>query len=54
MIRLLWISITGSEFEPHHYAFKVSEEEFDQILRRIQVEETAYGSGPRALDDKTI
>lgn len=43
-----------SEFESHHYAFKVSEEEFDQIFRRIQEEGIPYGSGPRALDDMSI
>lgn len=44
----------SSEFGWHHYAFKVSEEEFDQIFRRIQEEGIAYGSGPRALDDMSI
>ena len=33
-------------FERHHYAFKVSEEEFDTIFARIQDRELAYGSGP--------
>jgi catechol 2,3-dioxygenase-like lactoylglutathione lyase family enzyme len=44
----------SSDFEPHHYAFKVSEEEFDRIFRRIQDEGIPYGSGPRALDDMNI
>lgn len=43
-----------SSFEPHHYAFKVSEAEFDQIFQRIQAEGIAYGSGPGALDDMSI
>ena len=43
-----------SEFESHHYAFKVSEEEFDQILGRIQAEGISYGSGPRALENMGI
>lgn len=43
-----------SEFESHHYAFKVSEQEFDQIFQRIQDEGIAHGSGPRALDNMTI
>lgn len=42
------------EFEPHHYAFKVSEEEFDRIFRRIQEEGITYGSGPRSLDEMRI
>jgi catechol 2,3-dioxygenase-like lactoylglutathione lyase family enzyme len=37
------------QFEPHHYAFHVSEEEFDQIFGRIQGERIPYGSGPRSL-----
>ncbi len=42
------------QFEPHHYAFHVSEEEFDQIFARIQGERIPYGSGPRSLDDMQI
>lgn len=34
------------QFESHHYAFKVSEEEFDQIFGRIKAENIVYGSGP--------
>ncbi len=41
-------------FDVHHYAFKVSEEEFDQIFARIQKEGIAYGSGPRSLNDMQI
>lgn len=40
-----------TRFDSHHYAFKVSEEEFDAILDRIKNEGIAYGSGPRSLDD---
>ena len=35
---------TRAEWPRLHYAFKVSEEEFDQILSRLSVEEVAYGS----------
>ena len=42
------------DFEPHHYAFKVSEQEFDEIFGRIRDEGIAYGSGPRSLDDMEI
>lgn len=35
-----------NQFESHHYAFKVSEEEFDQIFTRIKMEKIKYGSGP--------
>ena len=42
------------DFESHHYAFKVSEEEFDRIFRRLQEEGIAYGSGPCASTDMSI
>ncbi len=41
-------------FESHHYAFKVSEAEFDEIFARIKNEELSYGSGPRSLEDMDI
>ena len=44
----------ATEFESHHYAFKVDETEFDAIFDRIQAEEICYGSGPRMLDDMNI
>lgn len=33
-------------FEPHHYAFKVSEKEFDELFGRLKAENIKYGSGP--------
>lgn len=42
------------QFEWHHYAFHVSEEEFDTIFDRIRASGIAYGSGPRSLDDMEI
>ncbi len=33
-------------FQPGHYAFKVSEEEFDEIFGRIAEADLAYGSEP--------
>lgn len=41
-------------FDIHHYAFKVSEEEFDAIFGRIQAEGIPYGSEPRALENMDI
>ena len=38
-------------FEPHHYAFHVSDADFDAIFARIKAEGISYGSGPRSLDD---
>ncbi len=40
--------------EPHHYAVKVSETEFDEIFDRIKKEGLAYGSGPRTPSDMEI
>ena len=41
-------------FEPHHYAFHVSDDEFDAIFGRIQAEGISYGSGPWSLDDSKL
>ena len=41
-------------FEPHHYAFLVTDSEFDEILGRVQTEGIAYGSGPGSQDDMKI
>jgi catechol 2,3-dioxygenase-like lactoylglutathione lyase family enzyme len=43
-----------TNFESHHYAFKVDEAEFDGIFDRVRAEGIAYGSGPGALDDMKI
>jgi catechol 2,3-dioxygenase-like lactoylglutathione lyase family enzyme len=42
---------TRDGFESHHYAFHVSDEEFDSIFDRINAAGIPYGSGPRALED---
>jgi catechol 2,3-dioxygenase-like lactoylglutathione lyase family enzyme len=42
------------DFEWHHYAFRVSDEEFDDIFQRIRDAGIPYGSGPHALDDGRI
>jgi catechol 2,3-dioxygenase-like lactoylglutathione lyase family enzyme len=41
-------------FQPQHYAFKVSEEEFDSIFGRIQSEGLVYGSEPWTPEDMQI
>ena len=41
-------------FEPGHYAFKVSEAEFDQIFARILDAQLRYGSGPFSPEDMKI
>lgn len=45
---------SSDRFELHHYAFKVSEAEFDAIFARLRDDGIAYGSGPRSLEDGTI
>ena len=45
---------TREEFRPGHYAFLVSDAEFDTIFGRIQAAEITYGSGPRSLEDGQI
>ena len=40
-----------SSFESHHYAFHVSDAEFDAIFRRIKEAGIAFGSAPWSLDD---
>ena len=42
------------DFNWHHYAFKVTEEQFDQIFDRVQGEGLAYGSGPRSISNNKI
>jgi len=43
-----------SDFDSHHYAFKISEAEFDAIFARIKAEKIPYGRGPMTPDDMTI
>lgn len=42
------------QFEPHHYAFHVSDEEFDAIFGRIKAAGIPYGSEPYAQDNGQI
>lgn len=41
-------------FEPHHYAFRIGDAEFDAIYARVQAEGIVYGSGPRSRADGQI
>lgn len=41
-------------FEGHHYAFKVSDAEFDAIFGRLKAEGVRYGSLPFSQDDMRI
>jgi len=42
------------KFESHHYAFHVSNREFDAILRRIKKAKIVFGSAPWSLDDGSL
>ena len=44
----------SDRFESHHYAFKVSDDEFDEIFARLSAEGVVYGSSPNATDDMQI
>ena len=41
----------GEKFESHHYAFHVSNREFDVIFGRIKAAKIVFGSAPWSLDD---
>ncbi len=44
----------AQDFRSHHYAFKVSDAEFDAIFARIEAAQVTYGSGPFSPDDGRI
>jgi catechol 2,3-dioxygenase-like lactoylglutathione lyase family enzyme len=47
----LTLDYTDAErFEPHYYAFQVSEEEFDAIFARVKDEGLTYSSDPFQRD----
>lgn len=41
-------------FTKMHYAFKVSEKEFDEIFFRVKEKQLVYGSSPSSLSDGEI
>ena len=44
----------AESFEPHHYAFHVSDDDFDAIFRRIQEAGITWGSEPRSSDERPV
>ena len=44
----------SNDFKRHHYAFKVTDEEFDGIFSRIKAKGITYGSGPFQPDNGEI
>lgn len=45
---------TKEKYESHHYAFKVPEQEFDEIFERLKAENIKYGSGPFEPENMSI
>lgn len=45
---------TKEKFSTQHYAFKVTDKQFDEIFARVIDEEIPYGSGPYNRDDMKI
>jgi catechol 2,3-dioxygenase-like lactoylglutathione lyase family enzyme len=50
----LLFSDEEDDFESHHYAFHVSDSEFDAIFGRIQTAGLAYGSDPSHLENRKL
>ena len=46
--------LTKEKFSKQHYAFKVNDEQFDEIFHRIQEEDLVYGSDPYERDNMRI
>jgi len=44
----------AESFEPHHYAFHVSDDEFDAIFQRIQEAGLTWGSEPRSPTNRQV
>ncbi len=44
----------NDRFDVHHYAFHVSDQEFDEIFTRVQEMGIPFGSGPQNLEDKRL
>ena len=42
------------QFESHHYAFHVNDEDFNAIFDRVKAEGIAYGSGPSDPENMQI
>jgi len=47
----LLFSDEDAKFESHHYAFHVTDREFDAIVGRVKRAKIAFGSAPWSLED---
>ena len=46
--------LESAKFESHHYAFKVTEQEFNEIFSRLEAENIKYGSSPYESENMKI
>jgi len=46
--------LTKEKFSKQHYAFKVNDEQFDEIFHKIQEEDLVYGSEPYNRENMRI
>jgi catechol 2,3-dioxygenase-like lactoylglutathione lyase family enzyme len=53
-LTLDYVDVGDQEIEPRHYAFLVSEDEFDEIFSRIQAREIPYWADPHATRPQEI
>jgi catechol 2,3-dioxygenase-like lactoylglutathione lyase family enzyme len=44
----------GDGFDHHHYAFLITDEQFDGIYSRVKAAGIPYGSGPRHPDNMEV
>jgi catechol 2,3-dioxygenase-like lactoylglutathione lyase family enzyme len=51
---LTFLFDNDAKFESHHYAFHVSDAEFDAIFDRVKKAALVYGSAPWSADDKKL
>ncbi len=51
---LILLFDTRDRFSKNHYAFKVNDQQFDEILERVKSRSISFGSGPYSSDDGEI
>ena len=49
-----FLNFVPENLESHHYAFHVTDEEFDAIFERVKAKGLAYGSGPTTDTDGQV
>ena len=49
-----FLHFVPENLESHHYAFHVTDEEFDAIFKRVKAKGLAYGSGPTTDTDGQV